>query len=230
MEKKELTVYDRMLQVFELNLNIPVEDKASNLFYNSLLENIGVFPDVEPHKIILNCLHTNDVINVLMGCFDYCHEKDYDTIVLTSILSVFSTFKNLRYITFTFIEGSNLLENYEILGDSEYEGDKTDIFKDLYDIRRMEIHLCDSLDRSVVDFLNTMFIFYGYIPNDYMNRRFYIDFEFDEYTSFIQMIFSNNKELVKVVGVDVVNYLILFPKIVIEKKPRIRIVTNYFDL
>jgi hypothetical protein len=63
-----------------------------------------------------------------------------------------------------------------------------------------------------------------------MNRRFYIDFEFDEYTSFIQMIFSNNKELVKVVGVDVVNYLILFPKIVIEKKPRIRIVTNYFDL
>lgn len=230
MEKKELTVYDRMLQVFELNLNIPVEDKASNLFYNSLLENIGVFPDVEPHKIILNCLHTNDVINVLMGCFDYCHEKDYDTIVLTSILSVFSTFKNLRYITFTFIEGSKLLENYEILGDSEYEGDKTDIFKDLYDIRRMEIHLCDSLDRSVVDFLNTMFIFYGYIPNDYMNRRFYIDFEFDEYTSFIQMIFSNNKELVKVVGVDVVNYLILFPKIVIEKKPRIRIVTNYFDL
>lgn len=230
MEKKELTVYDRMLQVFELNLNIPVEDKASNLFYNSLLENIGVFPEVEPHKIILNCLHTNDVINVLMGCFDYCHEKDYDTIVLTSILSVFSTFKNLRYITFTFIEGSNLLENYEILGDSEYEGDKTDIFKDLYDIRRMEIHLCDSLDRSVVDFLNTMFIFYGYIPNDYMKRRFYIDFEFDEYTSFIQMIFSNNKELVKVVGVDVVNYLILFPKIVIEKKPRIRIVTNYFDL
>jgi hypothetical protein len=230
MEKKELTVYDRMLQVFELNLNIPVEDKASNLFYNSLLENIGIFPEVEPHKIVLNCLHTNDVINVLMGCFDYCHEKDYDTIVLTSILSVFSTFKNLRYITFTFIEGSNLLENYEILGDSEYEGDKTDIFKDLYDIRRMEIHLCDSLDRSVVDFLNTMFIFYGYIPNDYMKRRFYIDFEFDEYTSFIQMIFSNNKELVKVVGVDVVNYLILFPKIVIEKKPRIRIVTNYFDL
>lgn len=230
MEKKELTVYDRMLQVFELNLNIPIEDKASNLFYNSLLENIGVFPDVEPHKIVLNCLHTNDVINVLMGCFDYCHEKDYDTIVLTSILSVFGTFKNLRYITFTFIEGSNLLENYEILGDSEYEGDKTDIFKDLYDIRRMEIHLCDSLDRSVVDFLNTMFIFYGYIPNDYMKRRFYIDFEFDEYTSFIQMIFSNNKELVKVVGVDVVNYLILFPKIVIEKKPRIRIVTNYFDL
>lgn len=230
MEKKELTVQDRMLQVFELNLNIPIEDKASNLFYNSLLENTRIFPDVEPHKIILEHIHTNDVINVLMGCFDYCHEKEYDTIVLTSILSIFNTFKNLRYITFTFLEGSTLLENYETLADSEYEGDKSKIFSDIYDIKKMEVHLCDALDRDVVDFLNNMFIFYGYIPNDYMKRRFYIDFEFDEYISFIQMIFSNNKELVKKIGANAVNFLLLFPVVCIEKKPSIRIVTNYFDL
>lgn len=230
MEKKEITVYDRMLQVYEINLNIPMEDKGSKVFYNSLLENIKIFPIINENKKILEGIHSNDVVNVLINCFDYCHEKDYDTTVLTSVLSVFNTFRNLRYVTFTFIEGSNLLENFMTIADSEYEGDKGKIFNDIYDIKRMEVHLCDTLDRNVVDFLNNMFIFYGYIPNDYMKRRFYIDFEFDEYCSFIQMIFSNNNELVKQIGTNVVNYLMLFPTIVIQNKPRLRIVTNYFDL
>ena len=73
-------------------------------------------------------------------------------------------------------------------------------------------------------------MFYWYIPNDYMKRRFYIDFEFDEYISFTDMIFSNNKELAKQMDANVINYLIMFPVVVVQSKPKIRIVTNYFDL
>ena len=63
-----------------------------------------------------------------------------------------------------------------------------------------------------------------------MKRRFFIDFEFDEYISFTDMIFSNNKELAKQMDANVINYLIMFPVVVVQSKPKIRIVTNYFDL
>ncbi len=229
-ETKEITVYQRMSQVYKLTLNVPFSDEATKVFYNSLIENLEIHPIVYSEKRCLCDIHTNDVINVLMECFEYCHEKEYETYILTSVLSVFNTFKNLRLISFEFIEDNDILDIYKKIIDAEYKGDKASLFNKIYSIDEIEIHLCDSLDKNIVDFLNNMFMFYGYIPNDYMKRRFSIDFEFDEYISFIQMIFSNNKELAKQMGVNVINHLIMFPVVVVQSKPKIRIVTNYFDL
>ena len=80
-----------------------------------------------------------------------------------------------------FIENDDILDVYKKVNDAEYKGDKISLFNKIYNIDEIEIHLCDSLNRNIVDFLNNMFMFYGYIPNDYMKRRFFIDFEFDEY-------------------------------------------------
>lgn len=230
-EIKDITIYQRMSQVYKITLNnIPLIDDGVKVFYNSLIEKLNVYPTVYTEKNCFDYIHTNDVINVLMHCFDYCNKMEYDTYILTSILSAFNTFKNLRLISFVFVDDDSMVDVYKNVVDVEYKGDKTQLFNKIYNIDEMEIYLCDFLDKDIVDFFNNMFIFYGYIPNDYMKRRFFIDFEFDEYVSFIQMIFSNNNELAKYVGINVINYLIMFPVIVVDNKPKIRIATNYFDL
>lgn len=229
-ETKEITVYQRMSQVYKLTLNVPLSNEGVKIFYNSLIENLGIHPTIYTEKRCLCDIHTNDAINVLMGCFEYCHEKKYETFILTSVLSVFNIFNNLKLISFEFIENDDILDIYKNINDVEYKGDKTPLFNKIYNIDEIEIHLCDSLNKNIVDFLNNIFMFYGYIPNDYMNRRFSIDFEFDEYISFTEMIFSNNKELIKQMGINLINHLNMFPVVVIQSKPKIRIVTNYFDL
>jgi hypothetical protein len=229
-ETKEITVYQRMSQVYKLTLNVPLNDEGVKIFYNSLIENLDIHPTVYTEKRCLCDIHTNDAINVLMGCFEYCHEKECDTFILTSILSAFNIFNNLKLISFEFIENDDILDIYKNINDTEYKGDKTPLLNKIYNIDEIEIHLCDSLNKNIVDFFNNMFMFYGYIPNDYMKRRFSIDFEFDEYISFIEMIFSNNKELTKQMGVNLISHLNMFPVVVVQSKPKIRIVTNYFDL
>lgn len=223
------SVLERVMQVYGLNINIPMVDDTKYIF-DAFVGNTGVTPVVLNNKICIAGIHSNDALNVVLSCFEYCHEINGDTTVLTSILSVMNTFRNMRVMSFTFIDDNNLIEAYKNVVDTEYKGDKTEIFNKIYEVTEMEIHLSDSLDKNVVDFLNKMFIFYGYIPNDYMKRRFYIEFEYDEYVSFMEMVFSNNKEIVNQLGVKIVNYLILFPVIVMNSKPKIRLVTNYVDL
>ena len=75
-ETKEITVYQRMSQVYKLTLNVPLRDEGVKIFYNSLIENLDIHPTVYTEKKCLCDIHTNDAINVLMGCFEYCHEKN----------------------------------------------------------------------------------------------------------------------------------------------------------
>lgn len=228
---EESAIYERLSEVFEMNLNIPKGDEVSNRFLFSLIENTGISPIEENNKTIIKGVHINDALNVLLGCFEYYNiNNDNDTLLITSILSVFNTFKNIRIVDFTFDDDPELLDIYNKIVDLEYKGSKVGMFNRIYDIKKMEIYLTDSLDKKVVDLLNKMFIFYGYIPNDYMNRKFTIDFKFDEYINFMNMIFSNNKQLVDTVGISVVDFLILFPVVIIEDKPDIKIITNYYDL
>lgn len=231
-KEEENTAFERLLQVFEMNINIPENNIVSSRFYSSLIKNTGIRPVIEEGKTVIKGVHINDALNTLIESFEYFNVNGSDDgkTVITSVLSVFNTFKNVRFVDFTFDNDRDLLDVYRKVVDLEYKGDKVEMFNRLYDVRKMEIHLCDTLQKNVVDFLNKMFIFYGYIPNDYMKRRFTIDFKFDEYVNFMNMLFSNNRELVNMVGVDVVNFLILFPVVVTESKPDIRIVTNYYDL
>ena len=160
-ETKEITVYQRMSQVYKLTLNVPLRDEGVKIFYNSLIENLDIHPTVYTEKKCLCDIHTNDAINVLMGCFEYCHEKKYETFILTSVLSAFNIFNNLKLISFEFIENDDILNIYKKVNDTEYKGDKTLLFNKIYNIDEIEIHLCDSLNKNIVDFLNNMFMFYG---------------------------------------------------------------------
>ena len=226
MEKNKFVF--RLLQIFEVDLKLPLKDGAIFNFYN-FLKNSGIIytmsEDDYCKKII--SLHSDDVINVLMECFNDCKEKKIKTIGLECILSIFNVFRNLRNVTFTFINDENYFELFEnALSDKNNQ----DFFNQIYTVTKIEMYLSDSFDKNVVDFFNNMFIFYGYIPNDYMNRKFYVDFEFDDYVSFMNMVFSNNSYFIQTIGEDGIDFLTSFPTIMRQHKPKVRLITNYIDL
>ena len=45
-ETKEITVYQRMSQVYKLTLNVPLSDEGMKIFYNSLIENLDIHPTI----------------------------------------------------------------------------------------------------------------------------------------------------------------------------------------
>jgi hypothetical protein len=229
MEKNKFAF--RLLQIFEIDLKLPLKDKGIFNFYiflkKSGIENT-ISEDDYCKKIM--SLHSNDVVNILMECFNYCKEKKIKTSGLECIFSIFNVFRNLRNVTFTFINDENYFELFEnALSDLDNEK-KQDFFNQTYTVTKIEMYLSDSLDKNVVDFFNNMFIFYGYIPNDYMNRKFYVDFDFDDYVSFMNMVLSNNSDFIQVIGEDGIDFLTSFPTIVTQHKPKVRLITNYIDL
>lgn len=217
----------RISQVRRLNINLPYEDKASLVFHDCLF---GGFTENSDGKHIVRNILIGDAYNALLNCLDICRKKKYDDKVMTLIWSVFTTFKNMTVVDFTFLENSSLVSDCMNILDEDFKGNKSELFEKVYDVKEMEIYLSDSLNEDAMDFINRMFIFFEYLPNDYMKRRFRINFEFDEYVNFISMLFSNNKDLAKRLGDETVNHLVVFPSVAERSKPVLRIVTNYKDL
>lgn len=231
MEKNKFAF--RLLQIFEIELKLPLNDEAIFNFYNFLKNsgNIYTISEDDDYCKKFMSLHSNDVVNILMECFNDCKDKKIRTSGLECIFSIFNVFRNLRNVTFTFINDENYFELFEnALSDNLDNENKQDFFNKIYTVTKIEMYLSDSLNKNVVDFFNNMFIFYGYIPNDYMYRKFYVDFDFDDYVSFMNMVLSNNSDFIQTIGEDGIDFLTSFPTIVTQHKPKVRLITNYIDL
>ena len=69
------------------------------------------------------------------------------------------------------------------------------------------------------------------ISNSYLNRDFLIEFEFDEYISYINMFINNNKDRLSMYDSDIMDYLRVFPSIIGDVlKPNIKLYTNYSEV
>ena len=93
----------------------------------------------------------------------------------------------------------------------------------------LEMNLGDMFSQGVIDMLNKVFICNELIPNSYLNRRFILDFKYDDYTSFMDMFIENNRENLNLLDKNICDYFRKFPKMVEEQKPMIRLVTNYSE-
>ena len=71
----------------------------------------------------------------------------------------------------------------------------------------------------------------GIISNSYLEREFLIEFEFEEYISYINMFIENNIERLTMMDEDIKDYLRVFPTIIGDIfKPNIKIYTNYKEV
>lgn len=226
-------INNRLNQVSDITLNLPLEDKSVRILYHSLLINLSS-EYTEENDIVNNNIYffdipINDLFNVVIECIKYCGEQKIDLNILTSIFSVFDTFQNLKKISLRFKSDSFLLSCFNNILDSSFKGNKSEMFNKIYEINEIEINLSSCFSKEIVDTFNEIFIFYGYLSNDFLSRRYIIYFTFEEFNSFIEMVFKNNPKLIEDFGLDNVNKLILFPTC-IKKDTNIRIVTNYSTL
>ena len=93
------------------------------------------------------------------------------------------------------------------------------------------MYLGDMFDQSIIDLINKHFMSNEIISNSYLEREFLIEFEFDEYISYINMFINNNKERLSMYDNDIMDYLRVFPSIIGDiSKPIIKLYTNYSEI
>ena len=78
--------------------------------------------------------------------------------------------------------------------------------------------------------LNKVMMFDEIISNSYLEREFIIVFDYDDYISFMDMFATNNGMELTKLDDYIIDYLLLFPKIISNSKPTIRLLTNYSEL
>jgi hypothetical protein len=146
--------------------------------------------------------------------------------IVALMISSLKMFKKLKLINFKFTFDEDIENTYKLLLQKDR---KEKIKKYIYNVELLELNFSDMFSQRMIDMLNKIFIYNSQIPNSYLDRKFMLEFSYDDYNSFMNMFVTNNKEELDKVDRNICDYIITFPKLVKEQKPRIRILTNYVD-
>ena len=175
-----------------------------------------------------------DFYNIALYVNKCCKEKEVNTDYVFSMIGIFRTFENLKYISVVFSDDVELRDSYEILVNIDSNEGVNDIINELtnvYSIDVLEMYLGDMFDQKIIDLINRHLIANGIISNSYLEREFLIEFEFDEYISYINMFIENNIERLSMLDEEIMEYLRVFPSIIGDiAKPNIKLYTNYREV
>ena len=141
------------------------------------------------------------------------------------IFGSLKTFRRLKLITFKFTYDEDIEEAYKLLLQKKMK----EIKKYIYNVDLMELNLSDMFSQKIIDVLNKVLMHNDQIPNSYLERKFVLNFTYDDYTSFMGMFLNNNKDELNQLDKNIYDYFTMFPKQIKEQKPDIRLITNYSD-
>lgn len=166
---------------------------------------------------------TIDALNAFI--FNDNMNRDYDSGIFSVIVSSLKMFNRLKRINFQFTDDEDILNSYKQIMKNNIEGTT----KYIYNVDVIEMNLSEMFSQMIIDMLNRIFICNEYLPNSYLDRKFMVDFKYDDYMSFMDMVINNNKETLDALDDKICDYFKSFPKLVMEQKPNIRVVTNYSE-
>lgn len=218
-------VLSRINQVHTITLFCPLND-----FCVLGLENTFelMLPQYKTEDDVWKDVPTIDALNVFICCQAYQDslKLDVNKDIMNIMISSLRMFKKLKYITFKFTYDEDIDKTYKLL----LLKDKKKLIKRyIYNVDKMEFNLADMFSQRIIDMLNKIFICNDQIPNSYLDRKFLLDFAYDDYISFISMFLNNNKEELNQLDKNIYDYFALFPQLIREQKPNIRVLTNYVD-
>lgn len=227
-------VVTRINQVSSITINVPTSDKSMDYLYDALISLCNHYVDENDGDKFLN-IPAIDFLNVVIYVNKCCEEKEINTDYIFSMMGVIRTFEKLKYISIVFSDDVELRDSYEILSNIDSnDGGMDDIINELtnvYNIDVIELYLIDMLDQDIVDLINKHLMANGIILNSYLERTFLIEFEFEEYISYINMFIENNIDRLSMLDEDIMDYLRVFPSIVGDiAKPNIKLYTNYREI
>jgi hypothetical protein len=227
------SVVTRIEQVSGVTLYIPTFERCVDYLYDGLILLCNHYVD-EDNNVFLR-IPAIDFYNVVLYSNKCCKENGIDTNYISAMLGVVRSFINLKHVNVVFRDDIELRDSYErlinintnIVSKSEIINELTNI----YSIDVMEMFLGDMFDQKIIDLINKSFISNGIISNSYLERDFLIEFEFDEYISYINMFVDNNIDRLSMLDEDIMDYLRVFPYIIGDvSKPVIKLYTNYKEI
>ena len=152
--------------------------------------------------------------------------NDVDKGIVSVIVSSLKMFPKMKKINFQFTDDEEIRKSYDLL--LEKRGNETK--KYIYKVELLEISLSEFFCQEIIDMLNKVFIINELMPNSYLDRKFKLDFTYDEYLSFMDMFINNNRESLNLLDSNICDYFRSFPKLITDQKPNIRIITNYREI
>jgi len=217
-------VLSRIGQVHTITMYCPIIDSGISSLRNSMEL---LIPKYKVNNKLWKNVPSIDALNTFI--FTMAFFKDTNANTDPGIISVISSslrmFNRLKYINFEFTDDPEIFETYQALIRQDKEGKKAHIYK----VESLEFNLSDMFSQNIIDIFNKVLIFNDLIPNSYLERRFRMDFTYDEYDSFINMFLGNNCERLNCLDSNICDYFRMFPPLVVEQKPNIIIITNYSD-
>lgn len=227
-------VVTRIEQVSDITLYIPTSERCMDYLYDGLISLCSHYVNENDVDVFL-LIPAIDFYNVVLYVNKCCKENNVDINYISAMMGVVRSFTNLKHVSVVFRDDIELRDSYErlinintnIVSKSEVINELTNV----YSIDVIEMFLGDMFDQKIIDLINKSFISNGIISNSYLERDFLIEFEFDEYISYINMFVDNNIDRFSMLDEDIMDYLRVFPYIIKDvSKPVIKLYTNYREI
>lgn len=218
-------IITRIQQVHTITMYCPIEDTMMKSLKNTM---DVMLCDYKKGDDFFECVPAIDALNafVFTNSFNDSMQIEVDKGILSIIVSSLKMFSRLKKISFKFTDDEEILNSYKKL-----LSNKADMStKYIYNVDLLEMNLSEMFSQSIIDFFNRVLIYNEIIPNSYLERAFVLDFKYDDYISFIGMFLANNNDTLSELDGKIENYFSAFPKLIMEQKPDIRVITNYSEL
>ena len=213
-------IITRISQVHTITMFCPMSDHCVQGLKNTFEIMLAEYKKNEDYW---ENVPTIDALNAFI--FNDNMNRDYDSGIFSVIVSSLKMFNRLKRINFQFTDDEDILNSYKHIMKNNIEGTT----KYIYNVDVIEMNLSEMFSQMIIDMLNRIFICNEYLPNSYLDRKFMVDFKYDDYMSFMDMVINNNKETLDALDDKICDYFKSFPKLVMEQKPSIRLVTNYSE-
>ena len=213
-------IITRISQVHTITMFCPMSDHCVQGLKNTFEIMLAEYKKNEDYW---ENVPTIDALNVFI--FNDNMNRDYDSGIFSVIVSSLKMFNRLKRINFQFTDDEDILNSYKQIMKNNIEGTT----KYIYNVDVIEMNLSEMFSQMIIDMLNKIFICNEYLPNSYLDRKFMVDFQYDDYMAFMDMVINNNKEMLDALDDKICDYFKSFPKLVMEQKPNIRLVTNYSE-
>ena len=212
-------ILQRIGQVHTITIYCPLDDDGVLALWESLGDVAQRYrTDIYEWKNV----PTFDALNAFIFLSKNCEVDDKGIIGI--IVSSLKMFNRLKYINFSFTDNPEIKESYDSFL-NRGNGKKGYIYK----VDRLELNLSEMFSQWVIDLLNRVFICNEIISNSYLERKFCIDFTYDDYMNFMDMFLTNNGSSFDSLDKNICEYFKSFPTLINEQKPDIRLITNYSD-
>jgi hypothetical protein len=226
-------VVARIEQVSDITLYIPTSERCMDYLYDGLMVLCNQYVD-KGNDNSFSQIPSVDFYNVVLFVNKCCKEKNVSAEYIIAMMSIVRTFDNLKHVSIVFKDDVELSDSYERLINMDSDDGASDVINELtniYSIDCLEMYLGDMFIQEIIDLMNMHFISNEIISNSYLERNFLIEFEFDEYISYINMLIDNNIDKLSMYDNDIVDYLRMFPSIIGDiSKPIIKLYTNYKEV